>query len=106
MYPCACCATVSLYYLEMINQLSNKYLVKKLVVYLDDVHQARMLVDLFKMIGQLSNKSLLNTFMVYLEALPFDDNGWKLQVGMIDQLSNKYLVKKLVVYLESYHQLL
>ena len=49
----------------MINQLSKKYLAKKLVVYLDV--GAGMLPDLFEMIDQLSNKYLLNTFMVYLD---------------------------------------
>ena len=73
----------------MINQLSKKYLVKKIVVYLDNSHDAGVLLDLFEMIDQLSNKYLLNTFMVYLEALPFDE----LLVGMIAQLSTKYLLK-------------
>ena len=52
----------------MINQLSNKYLVKKLVVY-PDGHEAGMVLDLFDMIDQLYNKHLLNTFMVYLDAV-------------------------------------
>ena len=73
----------------MINQLSNKYLVKKLVVYLDDGHKAGMLLVLFEMIDQLSSKYLLNTFMVYLD----HEAGMLLDLfEMIDQLSNKYLL--------------
>ena len=48
----------------MINQLSNKYLVKKLVVYLDNGLEAGVLLDLFEMIDQLSKKYL------YIHGLP------------------------------------
>ena len=54
----------------MIDQLSNKYLVKKLMVYLD-----------------LKSVSLS------------EDKGRNLQVEIIDQLSNKYLLNILMVYL-------
>ena len=72
---------------EMISQLSNKYLVKKLVVYLDHGHEAGMLLYLYETIDQLSNKYLLNTFMVYFDY----------EIGMLldlfEMLSNKYLLK-------------
>ena len=78
--------------LEMIDQLSNKYLVKKLVVYLDDGQEAGMLLDLFEMIDQLSNKYLVKKLVVCLD--DGQEAGMLLDLfEMIDQLSTKYSLR-------------
>ena len=62
------CLDVCALMVDMIYQLSNKYLLNTFMVYLDD--QAGDLQ--VEMIDQISNKYLLDTFMVYLYTLPFE----------------------------------
>ena len=71
------------------DQLSKKYSVKKLVVYLDDGHETGMLLDLFEMIDQLSNKYLLKINGLLLGCWPSGRND----LSIIDQV-----VKEISVY--------
>ena len=72
------CLDLSTLMVDMIYQLSNKYLLNSFMVYLG-YHDAHLGEDgrnlQVEMIDQLSSKYLLNSFMVYLhqyDALPFE----------------------------------
>ena len=73
----------------MTNQSSNKYLLNRFMVYLDNDNKVGMLLDLFEM---LSNKYLLK-----INGLP----GFVGPYGGYDW-SVKYLLNTFMVYLDSY----